>query len=90
MYELQEYKTQGLHVYYYFLIDCDREVASTFRTHNDHVSELLDSSFIRMFKRYKSIGTISKSQLNMYLTIKPNMTIKDLIEILSGVPPVLS
>ena len=89
MYELQEYKAHSLHNYYYFLVDCDREVA-LLCSYNARVSKLLDSSFMRMFKRYKSIGTISKSQLNMYLTIKPDMTIKELIEILSGVPPVLS
>ena len=90
MYELHEYKRHGLYVDYYFLIDCDREVASSFCTYNDYVSTLLDRSFSPKFKRYKSIGTISKSQLAMYLVIKPNMRIKELIDILSGVPPVLS
>ena len=83
MYELQN----PPHLNYYFLIDCANETASSFHTCNDYVSTLLTTRFLPRFKRYKSIGTISKTQLNMYLAINPNMKIKDLILLLERSVP---
>ena len=87
MYELQEFKTSTFHIYYYFLIDCTTNRASGFYSSSSHVTDLLLECIRYKYIRHTSIGTISKSQLSMYLAINPDMKIKDLILLLERSVP---
>ena len=74
---------------YYYLVDESLGKASSFFLETKQASALLDL-VSEHYKEREKIGSLKKSTLLMYVFLKPDLTIKELVEILSGVPPVLS